>query len=56
MVKKFIKSKSEPDTGDTKYRTPDHFKGSIFGSGKFNKFQGKNQRFSHTTFRTQHKG
>ena len=29
---------------------------SIFGAGKLNPQLGKSQRFSNTTFRTQHKG
>jgi hypothetical protein len=56
MTKTFIKSKSDPSAAGPQYRTPDHFKSSIFGQGKFNPNFGKGQRFSKTSFKTQHKG
>lgn len=56
MAKSFIKSKSDANTAGPKFRTPDHFKSSIFGSGKFNNVFGKGKKFSNTSFKTQHKG
>ncbi|KKQ75591.1 MAG: hypothetical protein US95_C0001G0022 [Candidatus Woesebacteria bacterium GW2011_GWB1_38_5] len=47
-TKKTIKNK--PDF------TPSIPNTSIFGAGKFNPQLGKSQRFSNTSFRTQHKG
>src|SRR4030065_653709 len=35
-MKTFIKSKSSPNTVGPGYRTPDHFKGSVFSGGKIN--------------------
>ena len=55
MAKKFIKSKTTPND-EPKYRTPDHFKGSVFTGIKFNRGFDKGQRFANTSFRTQHKG
>jgi len=56
MVKTYIKAKAEKNAAGPKFGTPDHFKGSIFGPGKLKPSFGKNQRFSNTSFRTQHKG
>lgn len=56
MPKTFIKSKSTPNNTELKFRTPDHFKGSIFSAGKFNSGIGKGQRFLKVSFKTQHKG
>ncbi len=57
MTKHFIKKKDGPKKGP-KYRTPDHFKGSL--TVKASKFSGKGQKqtqkFNPTTFKTQHKG
>ncbi len=55
MTKTFIKSKSDPNAAGPKFRTPDHFKGSVFSSGKFNPGF-KTQRFAKSSFKTQHKG
>ncbi len=59
MVKKFIKSKSGPNAIGPKYRTPDHFLGSLpprmskFSGGKANR---PNLGFNPGQFKTQHKG
>ena len=54
-MKTFIKSKSLPNAAGPKYRTPDHFKGSLFSGGK-SKFSTPQQKFNPSQFRTQHKG
>ena len=57
MPKHFVKKKDGPKKGP-KYRTPDHFKGSL--TAKASKFSGKGQKqtqkFNPTTFKTQHRG
>ena len=59
-MKKYIKSKSstkDPNASGPKYRTPDHFKGSIFGGGKSRKpTQSAKAGFNPAQFKTQHKG
>ncbi len=60
-MKKYIKSKSsstKPNASGPKYRTPDHFKGSLFGSNKKNlkKTHSTNAHFNPAQFKTQHKG
>jgi len=52
-MKTFIKKKSAPNSAGPKYRTPDFFKGSKFGSGKQNRM---NQKFNLGQFKIQHKG
>ena len=54
-MKTFIKSKSSPNTVGPGYRTPDHFKGSVFSGGKINPKM-KAQKFNQSQFHTQHKG
>ena len=63
-MKKYTKSKSGPNQTGPKYRTPDHFKGSIFSGGS--KFSGgptsgakqntPQVKFNPAQFKTQHKG
>ncbi len=57
-MKKYIKSKANPNAVGPGYRTPDHFKGSIFSGTKsiFSKRQTYSPKFNPSQFRTQHKG
>ncbi len=55
MAKKFIKSKSTPNSAGPGYRTPDHFKGSVFSGGK-SKFSSPQIKFNPGQFKIQHKG
>lgn len=59
-MKKYIKSKSKKvgkNASGPKYRTPDHFKGSLFSKNKGN-IPSSNQKkgFNPAQFKTQHKG
>ncbi len=54
-MKGFIKKKSGPNQAGPGYRTPDHFKGSIFGGDK-SKFASPQSKFNPAQFRVQHKG
>jgi hypothetical protein len=62
MTKKYSKSKTGPNQAGPKYRTPDHFKGSVFSAGS--KFSGDDKgkknipqvKFNPAQFKTQHKG
>jgi hypothetical protein len=55
-MKSYIKSKSAPNAAGLGYRTPDHFKGSIFSGGGKVHSNLKAAKFNPTQFRTQHKG
>lgn len=68
-MKKYIKSKSvtqSPNATGPGFRTPDHFKGSVFGGNppvQASKFGGSNLNaksrqvgFDPSRFKTQHKG
>lgn len=55
MAKTYIKTKSAPNATGPAYRTPDHFKGRVFGDGKINPKM-KAAKFNPSQFRTQHKG
>jgi len=55
MAKTFIKSKSQPNATGPGFRTPDHFKGSIFSGGK-SRFSSPQPKFNPAQFKTQHKG
>jgi len=58
MTKKFIKSKSVaggPNASGPKYRTPDHFKASIFSGGN-TKNTPPRVKFNPAQFKVQHKG
>lgn len=54
-MKSYIKSKSLPNAAGPKFRTSDHFKGSIFSGGK-SKFGSPQVKFNPAQFKTQHKG
>ena len=57
-MKKFIKSKSSvsgPNASGPKYRTSDHFKGSVFSSGKSSNSPPR-VKFNPAQFKVQHKG
>jgi len=55
-MKTYIKSKSAHNAAGPGYRTPDHFKGSIF-SGGGSKFSNPTKlKFNPGQFKTQHKG
>ncbi len=50
-------SKTKAGNLGPKYRTPDHFKGSIFSGGGPSKVsKGPQLKFNPAQFRTQHKG
>jgi len=55
-MKTFIKKKSGPNAAGPKFRTSDHFKGSIFGAGASRFSKGPQLKFKPSQFRTQHKG
>ena len=55
MAKTFIKSKSKPNAAGPGYRTPDHFKGSVFSGGQ-SKIPTPVLKFNPAQFKTQHKG
>jgi hypothetical protein len=58
MPKNFIKSKSVaggPNASGPKYRTPDHFKVSVFGGSKA-KVTPPRVKFNPAQFKVQHKG
>lgn len=58
MTKKFMKLKSttkDPNAAGPKYRTPDHFKGSVFSGGK-PRISPPRVKFNPAQFKVQHKG
>lgn len=54
-MKHFIKSKSKPNAAGPGFRTPDHFKGSVFSGGQ-SKAATPLLKFNPAQFKTQHKG
>jgi len=48
---KFIKKNAGPNQSGPKYRTPDHFKGSLFGGKK-----PATPKFNPAQFKIQHRG